>query len=210
MIGIYKITSPTGRIYIGQSLSLKRRFAEYKNMHNCKGQPKLYRSFNKHSPKSHIFEIIELCTIDELNIRERHYQDLYCVIGKNGLNCVLQSTDILKKAVSEETKIKLKIARSRQVKTKETLKRMSTSMVGKNLGTKNGMFGKITPENVKVLQRLKLSGELNYLSKVILNTETGIFYFGLREASDSINMKKATLHINITKNKINTTNFIYV
>lgn len=210
MTGIYKITSPTGRIYIGQSLDIKRRFTEYKNLHNCKGQPKLYRSLSKYGAGNHLFEIIEKCSIHELNIRERYYQDLYCVTNKTGLNCVLQNTDELKKSVSEETKTKLKIARSKQIKTKETLKKMSVSMIGKNLGSKNGMFGKTTPESVKILQRLKLSGELNYLSKLILNNETGIFYFGLREAADSVPMKKGTLHVNITKNKTNTTSFIYV
>jgi len=72
------------------------------------------------------------------------------------------------------------------------------------------MFGRKIKESSKQLQREKLSGELNYLSKIILNTETGIFYFGLNEASKSINMKKATLHVNITKTKINKTSFIYV
>ncbi len=83
-------------------------------------------------------------------------------------------------------------------------------MIGKNLGKNNGMFGKRITDNTKLLQRKKLSGELNYLSKIILNTETGVFYFGLREASESIGMKKATLHVNITRNKTNATNFIYV
>ena len=34
MIGIYKITSPTGKIYIGQSINLKRRFRDYKKLTN--------------------------------------------------------------------------------------------------------------------------------------------------------------------------------
>lgn len=210
MTGIYKITSPTGRIYIGQSSDIKRRFEEYKKLNNCKSQPKLYNSFLKHGVESHYFEIIVTCKIHELNTFERYYQDLHFVTGKSGLNCVLQCTRVLKKEVSEETKIKLRASRKNQVKTKENLIRMSKSMIGKNSGSKNGMFGKTTPESVKDLQRLKLSGELNYLSKLILNTETGIFYFGLREASDSVPMKKATLHVNITKNKINATSFIYV
>ena len=65
-------------------------------------------------------------------------------------------------------------------------------------------------ESSRDLQRKKISGELNYLSKIIINTQTGIFYFGLNEASKSFNISKSKLHINITKNKINKTPFIYV
>ena len=40
MIGIYKITSPTGKIYIGQSVNIKNRIRRYKNI-DCKSQTKL-------------------------------------------------------------------------------------------------------------------------------------------------------------------------
>ena len=37
MIGIYKITNPKGKIYIGQSINIENRFKVYKR-YNCKGQ----------------------------------------------------------------------------------------------------------------------------------------------------------------------------
>ena len=37
---IYKIVSPTGRIYIGQTINIQRRLNEYKN-NNCFKQPKI-------------------------------------------------------------------------------------------------------------------------------------------------------------------------
>ena len=210
MIGIYRITSPTKKVYIGQSVNIERRFYEYSKLKNCNTQPKLYNSFKKYGVENHIFEIIEESSIELLNYKERYYQDLFNVIGRYGLNCVLQDTSFSKRIVSDETKLKLKKARKNQIKTKETLTKMSISMMGKNKGVNNGMFGKKIKDSVKSIQRLKLSGELNYLSKIILNKETGVFYFGLKEASDSINMKKQTLHVNITRNKKNKTNFIYV
>lgn len=33
--GIYKITSPSGKIYIGQSIDIKRRWLDYKTRVNC-------------------------------------------------------------------------------------------------------------------------------------------------------------------------------
>jgi len=58
MIGIYKITNPKGKIYIGQSINIKRRFNEYKRL-NCSQQPKIYNSLLKYGSDNHKFEIIE-------------------------------------------------------------------------------------------------------------------------------------------------------
>ena len=56
MIGIYKITNPKGRVYIGQSLNINRRFATYK-IEACKGQTRLYASFKKYGVEKHKFEM---------------------------------------------------------------------------------------------------------------------------------------------------------
>lgn len=88
MIGIYKITSPTKKVYIGQSVNIERRFKEYKRS-LAKGQVLLNRSFLKYGIERHKFEIICECEITELNNKERYFQLLYSAIGKNGLNCIL-------------------------------------------------------------------------------------------------------------------------
>lgn len=59
IIGIYKITSPTNKVYIGQSININRRFKEYLNILKSKGQTKLYHSFNKYKIENHTFEILE-------------------------------------------------------------------------------------------------------------------------------------------------------
>jgi hypothetical protein len=92
MIGIYKITNPNGKIYIGQSVNVDKRLKEYKYVCNCKNQPKLYNSLKKYGFTKHIFEVIEECKIGELNTRERYWQEFYHVIGKEGLNCKLTET----------------------------------------------------------------------------------------------------------------------
>lgn len=86
--GIYKITSPTGKIYIGQSKNILKRSKSYKLL-LCKRQPRVYQSIRKHGWASHVFEIVEKCEIEDLNCRERYWQDFYNVLGKKGLNCVL-------------------------------------------------------------------------------------------------------------------------
>ena len=92
MIGIYKITNPKGRVYIGQSINIERRFKEYKN-NLAKGQLLLNRSFLKYGIYRHIFEIILECEKENLNNLERYFQILFnCV--KNGLNCILTNEKI--------------------------------------------------------------------------------------------------------------------
>ncbi len=44
-IGIYKIVTPSGKVYIGQSIKILERIKSYKRVDiTCKRQPKLYRS----------------------------------------------------------------------------------------------------------------------------------------------------------------------
>ena len=66
LCGIYKITSPTKRVYIGQSVDIKRRFNQYSNLY-CKDQSALYLSLIKHGIDNHLFEVIEECKIELLN-----------------------------------------------------------------------------------------------------------------------------------------------
>lgn len=106
MIGIYKITNPKGRIYIGQSINLEARQKIYARR-GCKNQVRLYASLVKYGFSEHIFEIIEECKVEDLNIRERHWQDFYEVLGEGGLNCKLTGTDSKSGHYSEEAKKKI-------------------------------------------------------------------------------------------------------
>lgn len=105
MIGIYKITSPSGKIYIGQSIDIERRFKHYKRM-ACKQQVKIYNSMLKYGVDAHIFEILELCDTEELNNKERYYQDLYDSVS-NGLNLLYVKSEHFNGGHSEESKKKI-------------------------------------------------------------------------------------------------------
>jgi len=103
MIGIYKITSPSGKIYIGQSIDIEKRFKTYlKN--RCESQRLLFRSFIKYGVENHIFKILLECKKEELNNKERYFQDLFLAVGKNGLNCSLTNTESLRYEHSDDTK----------------------------------------------------------------------------------------------------------
>ncbi len=223
MIGIYKITSPTKKVYIGQSVDIEKRFYTYKKM-LCKQQVKLYNSFQKYGVDKHIFEIVTICSANELNTFERYYQEIYSCVGIGGLNCNIVSDIENNGYASEETKQRMRIA---------------------NAGEKNGMFGKTHSEKVKketgdrfrnnkiwigrkhseeskkkmsetkanrVYEKRIISNETllklkEANCKIILNLETGIYYYGTH---DVYGVKPTTLRNKLNGNKKNNTNFRYV
>lgn len=73
MIGIYKITNKVnGKIYVGQSVNIKQRWAEHKaNLRNNKHENLyLQNAWNKYGEENFSFEIIEKCNQDELDDKE--------------------------------------------------------------------------------------------------------------------------------------------
>ena len=94
MIGIYKITNPVGKVYIGQSVNIESRWEQYrKYMGN--GQPRLHSSLKEYGAGSHTFEVIEECLQVHLDERERYWQDYYNVL-EEGLNLKLTKTSARK------------------------------------------------------------------------------------------------------------------
>jgi group I intron endonuclease len=88
MVGIYKITNPKGKIYIGQSVNIEVRKSKYTS-NNTQGQHKIYRSIKKHGWENHIFEIIEECNLNQLNERETYWKQYYLDYFKNDWEMVL-------------------------------------------------------------------------------------------------------------------------
>lgn len=110
--GIYKITNPKGRTYIGQSININKRFKGYRSsLYNSRKQVRLSRSFKKHGIDNHIFEILEECNLSVLNERERYWQEKYKVLSRNGLNCLYQSYEGRSGKMSEESKKKVSISK---------------------------------------------------------------------------------------------------
>jgi group I intron endonuclease len=76
MIGIYKITSLTNKVYIGQSVNIFKRKNSYKKCNKNTIGYKIYNSINKHGWENHKHEIIEECTIEQLNEKETYYKQI--------------------------------------------------------------------------------------------------------------------------------------
>jgi group I intron endonuclease len=85
MIGIYKITSPNNKVYIGKSIDLDERKSSYKYEGRRQKQHKLNNSVNKYGWEKHLFEIIEICEVENLNDKEIYWIDFYNSV-EEGLN----------------------------------------------------------------------------------------------------------------------------
>jgi len=190
MIGIYKITSPSDKVYIGQSIRLEERIIEYQKQINCSGQPKLFNSILKYGIENHKIEIIEECSIENLNKRERYWQDYYNVLI-DGLNCLLTKTDVLPSVVSKETKQKISKAKKG--------KKQSNEHVQKRVASKNGY---VHSEETKNKIRLKQNS-------ILLDLSTGIFYESIIMASKIYDINKNTLQAMLAGRFNNRTNLIF-
>lgn len=137
MIGIYKIISPSGSIYIGQSWKVETRLKKYR-CSLAKGQPRLYNSFKKHGIDNHLFtieaEFDQTVSQIELDKQETFFWNKYKDLGCEMLN-VREPGNGGK--MSEESKVKISIANKGKrhpslylPKSEESKKRMSESKKG--------------------------------------------------------------------------------
>ncbi len=84
--GIYKITNPIGKSYIGGSKNVDRRINNHKKSQMI--NHKLQSSYEVFGVENHTFEVIEECPLLELSQKENYYQLLYNSV-EDGLNIIL-------------------------------------------------------------------------------------------------------------------------
>lgn len=209
MVGIYKITNPKGRIYIGQSINIERRLEKYKKFKDCKKQFKLLNSFNKYDTNNHIFEIIEECEESKLNSRERYWQEHYDSV-KNGLNCKLTTTEDKSGKLSEETKLKIGNANRNRKYSPEVLERIRTYRKNYKFSeeTKKKMSESAKGRIVSEETRLKISMNSRF-NKQVIDITTGVIYRSCSEVSRIFNINVKTLSKKLSGLRPNNTNFKY-
>ncbi len=193
MIGIYKITNPKGKIYIGQSIDIYDRITYYKNL-NCKKQTKLYNSIKKYGWENHKFEIISLCYEDQLNEFERDFQEAYNVIGNNGLNLKLTETDNRVGKLSQELKNKIS----------NSLK--NSNRIYKPLSEETKLKMSIT------LNRKRQNNEIIlgiHARKKVIDTSTNIIYNSAKIVAKEFNMSYNYLMKRLSGIQNNNTKFKY-
>ena len=154
---IYKITSPNGKVYIGQTINKKQRRYHY-NSNSFKLQIKLWNNTQKHNwNPADTFEIIEECLCGEnkyfLNEREKYWIEFYDSY-KNGLNCNKGGYGNSGYIASDETKQKMSSSHKNKPPMSDSTKQLLREL---NLGGKTQCLIKYILLNQKTkLKTLKL------------------------------------------------------
>ncbi len=152
---IYKLTSPSGKMYIGQTVHCSaKRFK--KHISDSKKQSyKLSCAIRKYGPESFIIEDLEINieTKEELDNMEKHYISLYNSNSKEGYNMTPggdgvqlfgEANGMYGKTHSPEARQKISDAgKNRGPISEEARDNMSIAKSGEN----NGMYGKLGEDN---------------------------------------------------------------
>lgn len=213
MVGIYKIISPTGKIYIGQSKNISGRKNNYKNL-RCKNQPKIYQSLVKYGWSTHLFEVLHELPIDtnqeSLNYYETLYWQQYLDCGFEMMNIKQPgsfgkySEESIKKREqsrqlngnakrSEETKLKISESNRGQKKPIRSLQHrenLSKANKGKVLGKQK--------EETKQ-RRYETRKSRNAGMKKIIHIESNIIYHSRKEAAEAFNWTAENINYHIRK-----------
>ena len=168
MIGIYKIISPTDKIYIGQSTNIEKRLDNYRRL-ECKDQPIIYNSIKKYGWNYHQNEVIEECLVEQLDERELYWKQYYINLldWKQMLFCHL--IDGKGGYKSEETKRKMSES-IRKVPGRSL--NMSLSKKGKPSMKKGKKYGKYKKET----KRRVYEGKGLVSKNIMDNTTTSYIY----------------------------------
>lgn len=201
--GIYKITSPNSKVYIGQSRDIIERWKEHKKM---RVKTKLTNSLSKYGIENHIFEIIEECAMEDLNCRERYWQDEFDVLGEYGLNLLLTKSEDKVRVLSEELKRTIAITNTGKKHTKKSKIKMSQSCKGipktekdrrgvseRMRGKNNPFYGKKLSESHRENMSKSRKGSDTGKAKLVLSLNDGVYYNSIKEAAKAFGIVACTL-----------------
>jgi group I intron endonuclease len=194
MIGIYKIISPSGKIYIGQSKDLHRRKGDYNrySKKSCR-QVKLIASINKYGWSNHVFEIIEVCSVEELSIKERFWQEYYDSI-EHGLNCIYVKTEEKAAVFSSDSRLKMRNAQLGKKRSAECKENMSKAKTGKLLSQETkekiskALLGKTKNLSKEGHQRLIVSNQNKQNKRISCKNPNGdvVVFNSFKDAAKTI------------------------
>lgn len=91
MIGIYKITNKiNGKVYVGQSIDIEERWKqhEYKafNINGNAYNSAIHQAFRKYGVENFEYQVIELCSVEELDAKEIYWIDKLDTLSPKGYN----------------------------------------------------------------------------------------------------------------------------
>lgn len=148
---IYKITSPTGKIYVGKTNNLRNRICAYRNAHKSNTNTLIYTSIKKYGWDAHVFEVIDSASIDILNELEISYIQKYNSYRHNnpyGLNLTIGGDGAFGRIDSAETRKKRAAHHIGSKRSEETRYLMSLAKKGKSSIRKNCIISQETKNKI--------------------------------------------------------------
>jgi group I intron endonuclease len=219
--GIYKIYWENNPyFYYGQAVNLNRRKLTHinslkKGIHK---NPKMQSIYNKYG--DFIFEPVVYCDLEQLNSTEQEYLDCFfnnknccniCPIAGSSKGRKITGKALL--AIQEAAKNRKKLTGANnpffgKKHTEETKYKISQSRIGRKFPkiseAKRGF--KATEETKQKLSQLRKYGGAPK-AKIIIDTNTGVFYSCAKEVSDLYNFVASTFRSKMNGRLKNNTQF---
>ena len=160
---IYKMTSPTDRVYVGMTSNIIKRKAAYSGL-DCKSQPLLFKSIEKYGLSNLNFEIIDEFdgTLSEAKSKEmfwiRTYMSNYCKYPEmRGMNLTDGGQGTLGYKVSDTQKEIISKRNKGYKHTEEAKKKIGKASKGNtwNIGKKR------SAEHIEALRKVNIGSKYN-------------------------------------------------
>lgn len=154
IVGIYRVTNEiNGKVFIGHSTDITRRFREYKYRKNPRNS--IEEAITKYGLENFKFELIEECSIDNLNNREVYYIRKFDSMNPDhGYNNIVGGKGY---KLSEYSRNKMSISRTGMVQTAKTKRKRSNKVVA------------ISKSDLIISESGKLLGDFLGYSKDVIN-----------------------------------------
>lgn len=158
--GIYCIENiKTHKKYIGQSVNVDDRWRKHRYELNKGSHDNSYlqNSWNKYGEEYFNFYILEYCSLDLLDEKERYYIDYYNTMDRDlgynlksgGQDHNFQCEEVRKK-ISESTKKAYQNSNLKEIRSNDALKQWANPEIKeKIMGKNNGMYGKHHSEEAR-------------------------------------------------------------
>lgn len=221
--GIYRLYwDNNDYYYYGQSVNLKRRMATHKESakKNKHRNPKIQSLVNKYGMFN--FEIVQYCTIEELNSTEQTYLDKHfgdktccnmCPIAASSKGRKYEG-DVLERIRNSRIKGRMKgegnpfYGKKHTQETKDLMSKLRTGKKYPALSlAKKGC--KASEETKKKLSIARSYGGAPK-AKIVLDIVNGIFYSCAKEVSDLYGYNPSSFRAALNGRRKNKTNFVYV
>jgi group I intron endonuclease len=106
--GIYRITSPSGRIYVGQAQCISKRWSSHACAAKSHANKLLRSSFEKYGVSAHTFEVVEVVTdMSIIDAREQAWIDAAFALGDRCMNMSPTAGSVRGIKRSEEVRAKM-------------------------------------------------------------------------------------------------------